>query len=65
MKRVLLGLACFAIASSLYCASICLANTYVDCNPAGPPSCTNCDTTYFSGGVCSAGPNTALDLFFV
>lgn len=60
MKLTVLGLACLTIVSSLYCASICAANTYVDCSTTGPSSCTLCDSTYFLGGGCLAGPAAGL-----
>lgn len=60
MKLAVLGLACLTIVSGLYCASICAANTYVDCSSSGPASCTLCDSNYFLGGGCLAGPATNL-----
>jgi hypothetical protein len=62
MKRLLLVLASLTFALSLYCASRCADNTYVDCSTSGPSYCTNCDPNYYLAGGCLSGSATGISI---
>lgn len=55
MVYLLLFITFLPLGNTLYCASKCASNTYVDCSVQGPTFCTLCDSNYYLGGVCLAG----------